>query len=103
MPVADLTNAPQIPRRRCHRARRRADHGLRDEGHDRLRPDPQKLSLQSISGLPAILLSSLPDPRIAILETGRDTTCLEKKRLIRRASASITTHRKSAECVAVIA
>src|SRR5580704_13512587 len=103
MSVADLTNAPQIPRRRCHRPRRRTDHRLRDEGHHRLRPDPQQLSLQSISGLPPILLSSLPDPRIAIFETGRDTTRLEKKRLIRRASASITTHGKSAECVAVIA
>ena len=103
VPVADLADAGEIAVDRRHRAKRRADHRLGNEGHHILRPKPQDFRLQLVGDTAGEGSLSLALPHLAIGIAGGDVTCLDKDRIIDLPPPGVAAGRQRAKGVAVIA
>ncbi len=101
--VADLADALEITRHRCHRARGRTDHGLGHEGRDSLWPQPQDLGLERVSGAVPKGFGGLVRLGVAVVEAGHDLRALWQHRRIGRATGFAAGSRQRAQRIAVIA
>jgi hypothetical protein len=101
--VADLADAPEIARRRRHRAGGGADYRLGDESHHGLGPQPQNLVLQRLSGPLAVVLKALVVAFQPVFVARVDMGDVEQQRPELRPPPLIAAGAERADGVAVIA
>ena len=101
--VADLADAPEIAGHRRHRAKRRADHRLGNEGDDLIGAEFEDLVLQLLRQPGGIIVRRLFRALVAPGVAGRDVMRLGQDRLELRPPPGIAAGRQRADGIAVIA
>lgn len=101
--IADLAHALEIARHGGHRAERRADHRLGDEGHHVLRPQALDLALELLGQPLAVGLRRLARSLVTIGVAGADVAHLDQQRLELAPTPGVATGGERPEGVAVVA